>query len=166
MLASGQTPSAVCFQDVERTEDEWLPFALETMRMIRATQSPFVPHPPVVIAYSANTALKDTVIAKCRAHGAAGVFKPPYQNIAAEIKDLAARGATEPGLSQPVTPIEPRMFILDPLAPRRRSVDTGRLARAKDDHSKPGEAVVADLLVEMYHQTIAAIESGQGDLEQ
>lgn len=166
MLAQGTTPSAVCFQDVQRTEDEWLPYALDTMRIVRSSQSPFVPHPPIVFAYSANTSCTDTVVAKCRAHGAAGVFKPPYRNLAAEVRDTAARGVSDVASPAPSTPVEPHISHLDPLAPRRSSVDTGRLARAKDDHCKPGEAVVADLLSEMYHQTVAAIDQDDGDLTQ
>ncbi|EIW70221.1 hypothetical protein TREMEDRAFT_68552 [Tremella mesenterica DSM 1558] len=84
LLSQGTTPSAVCFQQdlldrARRTEEEWLPFAVEQIRTVismrdRATTT----EKPIVIAFSANPVLTQTTTTACVAAGAAGVLKPPY----------------------------------------------------------------------------------------
>ncbi|WVW83390.1 hypothetical protein I302_105409 [Kwoniella bestiolae CBS 10118] len=85
LLQQGTTPTAVCFQQdlldrAKRSEDEWLPGAVEQIRSINnMPRQPNDTSAPVVIAYSANPALSQAAINACINAGAAGVIKPPYE---------------------------------------------------------------------------------------
>lgn len=95
LLAQGTKPTAVCFQQdlldrAKRTEDEWLPSALKQIktvtdmrdRAVLANQQAKVRaapvEVPVILAYSANSALSLSTIEACVAAGASGVLKPLY----------------------------------------------------------------------------------------
>ncbi len=108
LLAQGTTPSAVCFQQdlldrARRTEEDWLPSALDMIALAsqapssttvatgpplgiggHALQAP--PLPPLVVAYSANPALSESVVIRCIQAGAIDVLQPPY-----EVEDTVER---------------------------------------------------------------------------
>ncbi|WWC85261.1 uncharacterized protein L201_000123 [Kwoniella dendrophila CBS 6074] len=126
LLQQGTTPTAVCFQQdlldrAKRSEDEWLPGALEQIRSIsnmreKLHQGPesansssttlASPHvQTVIIAYSANPALTQTAINACINAGAAGVIKPPYEldtaDLVMRIVDAYRNGTTISTASSP-----------------------------------------------------------------
>ncbi|KAK8869991.1 hypothetical protein IAR55_000561 [Kwoniella newhampshirensis] len=105
LLNQGTTPTAVCFQQdlldrAKRTEDEWLPAAVENIQIViemtrdigRTGQNV---NTPIVIAYSANPALSQTAINACMAAGAASVLKPPYNSTTATMVRTVAQAYQE-----------------------------------------------------------------------
>ena len=119
LLAQGTTPTAVCFQQdllerAKRTEDEWLPFAVEKIMNIsemryrvassnqqtKAEGASF--ETPIILAYSANPALSPSTIAACVDAGASGVLKPPYDFETAKLVRRMVRAAREGRISSVV----------------------------------------------------------------
>ncbi|OCF35312.1 hypothetical protein I316_02858 [Kwoniella heveanensis BCC8398] len=114
LLQQGTTPTAVCFQQdlldrAKRSEEEWLPAALEQIRTIAnmrqkgsdpstSAESAIIPGKPIIIAYSANPAITQTAISACIGAGAAGVLRPPYDlntaDLVMRIVDAYQQGRT------------------------------------------------------------------------
>jgi hypothetical protein len=106
LLAQGTTPTAVCFQQdlldrAKRTEDEWLPAALDQIRLVTAAKE-HAPLSAVVLAYSANQALSSSTIAACVRAGASGVLKPPYDLETARLVRRMTRAALSGRISSVV----------------------------------------------------------------
>lgn len=105
LLSQGTTPTAVCFQQdlldrAKRTEEEWLPTALEQIRsVVQIRDSLTSPIRPVVIAYSANQALSSTTSSACIQVGASGVLKPPYDADTAKLLRRLTRAAMDGRIS-------------------------------------------------------------------
>ncbi|WRT66910.1 uncharacterized protein IL334_003875 [Kwoniella shivajii] len=113
LLQQGTTPTAVCFQQdlldrAKRSEDEWLPGALDQIRSISRMRETVSRHSnsanssatslnmpaggtPVIIAYSANPSITQVAINACISAGATGVLKPPYEF---DIADLVMKMVT------------------------------------------------------------------------
>lgn len=114
LLAQGTTPSAVCFQQdllerARRTEDDWLPSALDMITIASTvTRQTSVPGVDVnlprlsVVAYSANPALAESVVMRCKEAGAIGVLQPPYDNndTLAKIQEMIAAPLVSRSLEQ------------------------------------------------------------------
>ena len=101
LLSQGTTPTAVCFQQdlldrAKRTEEEWLPTALEQIRsVVQIRDSLTGDVRPIIIAYSANQALSSTTSSACIQVGASGVLKPPYDADTAKLLRRLTRAAME-----------------------------------------------------------------------
>ncbi|RXK39929.1 hypothetical protein M231_02724 [Tremella mesenterica] len=140
LLSQGTTPSAVCFQQdlldrARRTEEEWLPFAVEQIRTVismrdRATTT----EKPIVIAFSANPVLTQTTTTACVAAGAAGVLKPPYDLETSRLVWRMVMTARESPADQAThlhSQSQSQIHSQPPLQARTRS--HSRLGREKND---------------------------------
>ncbi|KAK6902664.1 hypothetical protein I203_107922 [Kwoniella mangroviensis CBS 8507] len=139
LLQQGTTPTAVCFQQdlldrAKRSEDEWLPGAVEQIRSINNmphtpshafSTSSTTAEPPVIIAYSANPALSQAAINACINAGAAGVIKPPYE---LDTADLIMRIVTayREGKPLPTNSSPPLGRTPSPLSQSRSPLGTPR----------------------------------------
>lgn len=126
----------MCFQQdllerARRTEEEWLPSAIEQIRNVadmrdRAYVSnskglhpnAIVPERAIILAYSANPALSSSTTAACVEAGASGVLKPPFDLDTARLVRRMVRAAREGRISSLVQlPTE-----LEAVMPRKMSL--------------------------------------------